>query len=315
MRPTPHNGLLLTGIVGTGSTQEQGQLLQLDSLSHVQWQQRIPATLGSTTPNCVLLNGRPLLNGDVLVSGYHVPPGSVTQTLDTYQAVYRPNATSGASVVWERVTPVSANEPFGRSLDLSAAGELTITGNVYAGISAPYQPLSHLRLQLTERPYVPNLCQTPPQATFGYTATAGGDSLRFVSLSSPGPQYAQLLRWRRDFGDGTRYDGPTPPPHRYAVGTGAGTAVRLTITNNLGCTSTTVVYPFALATAVQRALQAQLSVFPNPAAAGNLTVQLPGLRPQSQWLVNCSTPSAKPFGRWAGPPPRWPRARPWNCRA
>ena len=282
VRPSPHNGLLLTGIIGTGTTQDQGWIMQLDSLGQTQWQQRIPSAFGPATPNYFFLHGRPLQNGDVLVSGYRAPPGSVTQTLDTYQAVYRPNATGGATAVWERITPVSANEPYTGSLDLSAAGELTLTGNINAAPnSSLYQPLSHLRLQLTERPYVPNLCQTPPQAGFGFTAVPSGDSLRFVSLSSPGPRYAQLLRWRWDFGDGTRYDGPTPPPHRYPPGTAAATAVRLSVTNNLGCTSTTWVYPFALATAAQRTLQAGLSVFPNPAPAGAVTVRLPGLRPQA----------------------------------
>lgn len=282
VRATPHNGLLLTGIIGTGSNQEQGVLMELDSLGQVRWQQRIPSTFGPTTPNCVLLDGRPLLNGDVLVNGYRLIPGSVTRPQNTFQAVYRPNATGGATVVWERIMPVSANEPNSGSLDLSAAGELTLTGNVYAATpSAPFQPLSHLRLQFTERPYVPNLCQVPPQALLGYVPTAGGDSLRFVNLSSAGPQYAQLLRWRWDFGDGTHYDGPTPPPHRYAPGSGAGTAVRLTVTNNLGCTGSAVVFPLALATAAQRVLQAQLSVFPNPAGpGGGATVRLPGLRPQ-----------------------------------
>ena len=280
VRATPHHGLLLTGVVGTGSTQEQGLVTQLDSLGQVQWQQRIPATLGSTTPNCVLLHGLPLLNGDVLVNGYRLVPGSLTQTQNTYQAVYRPNAAGGASAVWERITSTNANEPFSRNLDLSAAGELTISGNISPPANTFYSPHSHLRLQLTERPYVPDLCQTPPQALFGYAPMPGGDSLRLTNLSSAGPRYAQLLRWRWNFGDGTRYDGPAPPPHRYPAGTAAATAVRLTVTNNLGCTSTTVVYPFALATAAQRALQAQLSVFPNPALAGAATVRLPGLRPQ-----------------------------------
>nr|WP_233169130.1 PKD domain-containing protein [Hymenobacter sp. BT523] len=137
-----------------------------------------------------------------------------------------------------------------------------------------------MRLQLAERPYVPNLCQTPPQATLGFAPTAGGDSLRFFALTGAGPRHAQLLRWRWDFGDGTAFDGPAPPPHRYAPGAGAATAVRLTVTNNLGCAATAVAFPFALATAAQRALQAGFSVFPNPAGAAGATVQVPGLRPQ-----------------------------------
>jgi hypothetical protein len=127
-------------------------------------------------------------------------------------------------------------------------------------------------------PFVANLCRVPPQALFGYAPTAGGDSLRFVSLSAPGPQYATLALWHWDFGDGTSYDGPTPPPHRYPPGTSAGTAVRLTVTNNLGCTSTQTVYPLVLATAAP-AFAAQASLWPNP-TAGAATLLVAGLRPQ-----------------------------------
>ncbi|MBF9220555.1 T9SS type A sorting domain-containing protein [Hymenobacter ruricola] len=284
VRAAPHNGLLLTGGASPGNNRSQGWLMELDSLGQVRWQQRIPASFGPTTPNYALQHGRPLQNGDVLVSGYRLLPGSLTQTQDTYQAVYRPDGVGGATAVWERIIPISANEPYTGSLDLSAAGEVTITGQVYPPPNTvpANQLLSHLRLQLTERPYVPDLCQTPPQLALGFAPTAGGDSLRFVGLPTPGPRYAQVVRWRWDFGDGTSFDGPAPPPHRYAPGQGAGTAVRLTITNNLGCTASAVAFPFALATAAQRALQAGLGVFPNPAPAGGaaVTVQLPGLHAQ-----------------------------------
>ncbi|MBO2010782.1 T9SS type A sorting domain-containing protein [Hymenobacter negativus] len=128
-------------------------------------------------------------------------------------------------------------------------------------------------------PFLADLCREPPQAVLGYAPTAGGDSLRFVSLSSAGPRYAQLALWHWDFGDGTSYDGPAPPPHRYPAGTSAGTAVRLSVTNNLGCTSSQAVFPFALATAQARALAAQVQLYPNP-TAGAVTLALAGLRAQ-----------------------------------
>ena len=304
VRPAPHNGLLLAGNVGTGSTMVQGWLMQLDSLGQVAWQQRVPAAFTSTTPNCVFQHGRPLQGGEVLVSGYQLVPGDPDQPQATYQAVFRPNASGGATAVWERITPISANEPSNGSLDLSAAGEVTINGYTYSG-PTQYDSHSLLRLQLAERPYQPNLCQTPPQALLGFAPTPAADSLRFVSLSTPGPQYAQLLRWRWDFGDGTFFDGPTPPPHHFPPGSPAATAVRLTVTNNLGCASTALAFPLALATAPQRALQARLSLFPNPTgpAGPGPTVRLPGLRPQPP--VPTELCNALGQSLWRG---RWPVA-------
>ena len=60
-----------------------------------------------------------------------------------------------------------------------------------------------------------------------------------------------------------------------------GTAVTLTVTNNLGCTSTFVAYPFGpLSTAqASRGLSAALGLFPNP-TAGAVRVELGGLGPQ-----------------------------------
>lgn len=271
-------GVLLVGAIrsNTVSNQLQGWLMQLDSLARPRWQQVLPAVLSATTPNYALLHVQALAGGSALITGSRSPHGFLNNALGQLMAVYRPTGTGGAQLVWERsVAPGS--EPDSRQ-DLNAAGELTLSGSFNTGIQ---YGSALARFQLAERPYVPSLCQTPPQALLGYVRTSGGDSLRFVNLSSAGPPYAQLLRWRWDFGDGTRYDGPTPPPHRYAPGSGAATAVRLTVTNNLGCTSTAVVFPLALATAAQRALQAQLSVFPNPAGpVGGATVRLPGLRPQ-----------------------------------
>ena len=286
LRPAPRGGLLVTAVksIGAGANvYYKAWLMQLDSLGRLEWQHLQGPPAGALAPSFEFYHGRPLADGSVLVSGTR-NPGTVNAPQTTnYLARLQPTPAGGAQPVWERHTPAfgPAYEP-NRFLDLSASGSLTLAGSFSDATQS--NSFAITRLSSPGRPYLPNLCQTPPQARLGFVPTPGGDSLRFVSLSDPGPQYAQLVRWRWDFGDGTRHDGPAPPPHRYAPGSGAGTAVRLTVTNNLGCTATALVFPLALGTAAQRALQAQLSVFPNPAPATGgsapVTVRLPGLRPQ-----------------------------------
>ncbi|WP_210515114.1 PKD domain-containing protein [Hymenobacter terricola] len=282
LRPTPHGGLLLTTVksIGAGpNVYTKAWLMQLDSLGQVQWQHLLGPATGASAPSYDLSHGRPLADGSVLVSGYRNTGQYYTQQLTQYLALFRPAVGGVAQPVWERYTPSSGPdyEP-NRFLDLSPNGTLTLAGTFSDATQNNTFELT--RLSSVGLPYEPNLCQTPPVAAFGYAPTPTGDSLRFVSLSTPGPPYAQFVRWRWDFGDGTHSDGPAPPPHHYAPGSGAATGVRLTVTNNLGCTSTAVVYPFALATAAQRLLQDRLSAFPNPAGTGGATVQLPGLRAQ-----------------------------------
>ncbi|UOQ95843.1 PKD domain-containing protein [Hymenobacter sp. 5317J-9] len=298
VRPSANGGLLPCGVIGLANgQQQQGWLLQLDSLNRVQWQQRTP--VGSAVPNFVFYRCLALAGGGALVQGSRLAPNRLDVFTDLYMAAYQPNGAGGAAANWQRFTsPPTTDEPYG-DWDLSTRGELTVSGSIDFG-----HTLALMRLQLAERPYVPNLCQTPPQAALGFAPTAGGDSLRFFALTGAGPRYAQLVRWRWDFGDGSTFDGPPPPPHRYAAG--AGTAVRLTVTNNLGCMATAVAFPFALATAAQRALQASFSVFPTTAGAGGTaTVQLPGLRPQPPIAASCATPRASWCGTSSGRRRRW----------
>jgi hypothetical protein len=59
-------------------------------------------------------------------------------------------------------------------------------------------------------------------------------------------------------------------------------AVRLTVTNNLGCASTQTVYPFGAPTASQQAqaLARRAQLYPNP-ATGQATLALAGLPPRA----------------------------------
>ena len=127
-------------------------------------------------------------------------------------------------------------------------------------------------------PFVPDYCRYPPVPNAAYLQPQP-DSLVLLQLSTAGPRYAQNVIFRWDLGDGTVVERNTGGVvrHRYAPGRvpGPGTAVRLTLTNNLGCTATQTLYPWGRPTAAQqaRALGAQATLWPNP-AAGTATLAL-----------------------------------------
>lgn len=127
-------------------------------------------------------------------------------------------------------------------------------------------------------PYVPAYCQRPPLANAGFALNPARDTLQLVDFSLGGPRFAQVVRWRWHYPDGSYYDGQFPPRHRFAALPGAGAAVTLTVTNNLGCSATQVLYPYGLPTASQQARDwaTQASVCPNP-ATGGATLTLAGL--------------------------------------
>ena len=129
------------------------------------------------------------------------------------------------------------------------------------------------------RPAYTNLCATPPQANAAFVLPpAAPDSLNLLDLGSAGPRYARLVHWRWELGDGTSVVRTSPGwvRHRYASIPPPGTPVRVTVTNNLGCTSTQVLYPWGRPTAMQqaRALAQAATLHPNP-ATGRATLTLP----------------------------------------
>lgn len=260
-----HGGMLLCGGIRDGAAvQEQGWLLQLDSLGRVQWERRTDPNPGLTQPNYEFYRCHALQGGGGMVLGVKFPPNNLSIPLNGYLAAYRPSG-STAQPAWE-IPIVSGQEPFQQS-DLTSRGELTLSGVVRVPGNL-YEPISLLRLQAAERPYLPNYCQTPPVAYFA-AAVPIPTELRVLEASTPGPRYGVLLLWHWDFGDGSSYDGPAPPPHRYATVPAPGTAVTLAVVNNLGCRSVYTTYPWGGPTATQpgRELAARASLWPNPAAA------------------------------------------------
>lgn len=288
LRNTPDGGLLLVGthVAGprvTTGTVGRGWLLKLDAQDNFQWEHELVAAnpLNSTTgANIKWLSM--LQGGDFLIYGFRNQGPNPTPPTSTisYLARWR-FPTSGNTIptpVWER--QLSGSFGAGDLFATSPDGSVT-TGNQWYDPNPPGYNHEQLRHYASQGlPYQPNLCATPPLAIPLFTQTTGLPQLNFSDISLVGPQYAQIVKWRWEFGDGTSYNGQTPPPHTYANPTPA-TALRLTVTNNLGCTSTAVEYPFApLPTRPQRALQAAFTLHPNPAAGAAVTLTLPGLRPQ-----------------------------------
>ncbi|MBF9220228.1 T9SS type A sorting domain-containing protein [Hymenobacter ruricola] len=255
------------------SANNDAQLVQVDSLLRPQWTYTQPNT-SNQNDYFGFAYGTP--RGDVVFGGGRV--NALTRQVGVEFTAF----TAGGAPRWafqyrfgndpQRPTGLAA-------LVGSADSSAYVVGGTRATNRATVYEDYFARFANVGSPYVAELCRVRPQAQVGYAFTAGGDSLRLVSLSTPGPRHAELALWHWDFGDGTFFDGPAPPPHRYAGAPGAGTAVRLTVTNNLGCTSTQAVFPFALATAAARALAAGARLWPNP-TAGRATLEVPGLRAQ-----------------------------------
>ena len=275
---TPDGGLLLAGYAralnqAQGSTLfNQGLLVKLDAQGLVQQTRAIvsPAPgAGFSDAGCRLQRLSVLASGDALAFGYYSTSStSASALLGSFTgAALQPGFQLFDTNIFDY--PTLLHEPTGRLL---VQGRYFPTPDNSGTLVRSYQNAGV--------PYQPNLCQAPPVASAGYALNVARDSLRLVDFSSGGGPYAVVSRWQWDFGDGSRYDGRFPPIHHYATLPTAATPITLTVTNNLGCVSRQVLYPFALGTAAARELAARLSVYPNPAAPdGPVTVQWPGLRP------------------------------------
>ena len=289
-QPTAGGGLLLGGNVSPDPaarrSPDQGWLMQVDSLDRPQWSRRIVAPYVSTfspTWGATIMQVEALAGGDALVLGGNLagPPVNGV-TLGAYLARWRP-AASTAAPVWE----LQRDGSEGTSGFVLPSGSLTLGSNLDRTRASR---VALTRYANVGQPYVPDYCRLPPFANLAYARPAP-DSLVLDELCLSGPRYAQLVRYRWAWGDGTTTTRLAPRGgrvrHRYAAGQvpAPGTAVTLTVTNNLGCTHTAVVYPFGApsATAQARALAAGASLFPNPATIA-ATLAVPGLPPGSAAL-------------------------------
>ncbi|HVY75626.1 MAG TPA: PKD domain-containing protein, partial [Puia sp.] len=117
-----------------------------------------------------------------------------------------------------------------------------------------------LRVQTTID-MVKDIFNNDPEVYWGFSAATGGESnvQRFCTSLNPGYKlpanqttcapatlpfqdssvsFGSILKWSWDFGDGSTFDGQTPPPHYYP--TPGNYQVRLTILGNDGCQSDTM---------------------------------------------------------------------------
>ena len=287
----PDGGLVIAGATyplvpppGTGRPRSDGYLLRLGPTGQVLAQHTVAGAVSARScSNSELHSVKVLADGRVLAIGPYLRlPNSRTDTYDaavltfdpaTLNPVgqqFYPDAPTGVLVL----SPVKVlYEPNGTLSILGARRKPGNTSTLEEGIGL---------LRLTAPPlYQLPYCQTPPVARFTATLDAAASTVQVRETATPGPQYGQVVLWHWAWGDGSSSDGPAPGPHTYAAVPVAGTPVALTVTNNLGCTSTVVQYPWGRpsATQQQQALAAALHLYPNP-ATGPVQVALAGLAAQ-----------------------------------
>ena len=268
LAPTAEHGLAVLTHYDPrlGSTGQQTHLVKLDSLWRVQWDVRVDAG-GSRylTDLAVTTAGEYLLTGGLLQANRRTV-GVVARYAATGQALGAVTAGPAANpdtyfsrLVYEPGDP------------LMAWGGTDVPNVPGPGVAPTTRRFFSAGFGGVAPPFVPAYCRYLPQPNVA-ASRPQPDSLVLLQLHTPGPRYAQAVAFRWELGDGTVVERATGGPvrHRYAAGQvpPAGTPVRLTITNNLGCAATVVVYPFGLPSASQaaRALAARVALFPNPAA-------------------------------------------------
>jgi hypothetical protein len=207
---TRDGGVAVSGarrLAAAGSV-NAAQLVKLDSLLRPQWTYTQPNISRSSESFGFV---QPTTRGDVFFGSRRVDYLSQTLWVDF-------NAYTAAGVPrWNWRYSFSGNPRWQTSFSAlvsSADSTAYITGLVTATATSTVAEDLFARFANVGAPYVAPLCRVGPQAVLGYAPTAGGDSLRFVDLSTAGPRYAALALWRWDFGDGTSYDGPARPRRR-----------------------------------------------------------------------------------------------------
>ncbi len=278
---TPNGGLLLGGGYYNAVGAAVGLLMQTDSLDHLLWQRDIaplvPAPTGSNTAYISYVRALAQA-GHVLAGGFrnNVRPPYPAIGSYGYLAEFAPAGPGTAAPVWEQQYQAIFDP---KKVAEGPGPVLTVVGNYVDPVTRD-QDLLFTRIGPLPAFYQVPYCQRPPAAYFAAAAT-GPAGVQVLDASTAGPRYAQLVAYRWAWGDGTASSGPAPGPHAYARPPGPGTALTLTVTNNLGCTSTHTAYPFGPLAAAQagRALQAGLTLHPNP-STGRVAVALAGLAPQ-----------------------------------
>ncbi len=281
LRLTPDGGVATIGFryrpnSAPGSRPQEGQVFQLDSLFRPRWSQMLQWTLNFNWTYRLL---QPLVSGDVLCGGVSFLPyaGSTLQQ----GLITRYNDRGVLQWDYHQRYQNALGAGFNTMVN-HADGSAMLTGSTATGTTSSNIRVYGYATYLTNVgvPYEANLCARPPAAYFA-AAAAGPAAVQVLESSTAGPRYGVLVAWRWAWGDGTFSDGASPGPHAYASPPPVGTAVTLTVTNNLGCTAAYTAYPFGpLATApAAAALAARLALYPNP-SSGRVALALSGLAPQ-----------------------------------
>ena len=249
-----------------GSTGEQTHLVKLDSLWRVQWDVRVDA-----------LGSRYLTDLAVTTAGEYLLTGGLLQANRRTVGVVARYAATGQALGTVTAGPAANPDSYFSRLVYEPGDPLMAWGSTFVpnvpgpGVAPTTQRFFSAGFGGVAPPFVPAYCRYPPQPLVS-ASRPQPDSLVLLELHTAGPRYAQAVAFRWELGDGTVVERATGGPvrHRYAAGQvpPPGTAVRLTVTNNLGCAGTVVVYPFGRPSATQaaRALAGRVALFPNPAA-------------------------------------------------
>ena len=257
----------------------QGLLMQVDSTDQVVWRKYVNAAQPSGRYGTALHRLELVQGGDFVVQGWRYQSAPGVNDKGYLARWHLPNTPGGQPTpAWELQFPDA------RLTSVTQA--LWPDGSLTVGTKLPTPPGADPNLyyhpQLRHyagvgRPVPASaLCTTPPYPNAAATLSAGGDSLRLLEVSQPGPRYAQNVAWRWQLPGGRVLTQRQPPAQRVVPTPPAGTPVTFTVTNNLGCAATQVLYPWGRPTATQaaRELAAVATLHPNP-ATGRATLTLP----------------------------------------
>jgi hypothetical protein len=278
VRLTPDGGAIVAGFKDNSAQIKAPELIKLDAQFRPEWTHTETPLIGNDHRYFFM---QPLQSGGIVAGGM-VTVGSAYQS-----QVQR--FTSAGALEWEARRLASPWPYTGFTTMVSQAdGSAYFKGLAHDGFfgGVARNHFGYLvKYTNVGVPYVPDLCQSPPEA-IGFASQPHPDSVLVLEASTAGPQYGQLVRWRWDLGNGVvRETSQAGQLIRYGFAPGQapapGTPVTLTVTNNLGCTHTQVLYPYGLPSASQqaKALVGRVALYPNP-TTGPATLELRGLRPQ-----------------------------------
>jgi hypothetical protein len=273
---TADGGYALAGFINvvTGtSTVRNGQLIKLDSAWNKQWEHRIVPGWGNYDLGCELQDLSEALTGELIVAGniFQAP----TTRSNGYLASILNAQTSGIPVWNQEYVPNNAQGEWFNDFLHEADGTGMLSGErSYIASPNTVADFYLARVRNLPEPYLMDYCGTPPQARAYWQATGG--VLAFRDSSAAGPARAAVVKWEWDYGDGqseTLYDSTATytwatrpkPTHTYASQwQNSATTGTLTVTNNLGCTSTVSFRPFDPLGRAEAIERVSTHVYPNP---------------------------------------------------